>query len=239
MRGKKVWLYLLMGVLVASFLVPRSQKDVQAARGSVFTAHVKSVVDGDTIHLEEDILGSHKVRFLNIDTPETKFFGHAQEPWGSDATKFLLTLIQPGDEITIITDEVEKDQYGRLLAHVMRGKLDINRELLKEGYATMYYIYPNMKYFRSYQAAVIQAMKAKKGIWNPKNPLTEEPFEFRNRIRTGTKGTSKFVGNFNTKEYVSPDDYSQIPTQNRVFFWSKKEAEEAGYTQLGKDELAS
>jgi len=229
-----MWLYLLIGVMVTSFLVPGSQEDVRAARGSVVTAHVKSVVDGDTIHLEEDIFGSHKVRLLNIDTPEKKFFGHAQEPWGSDATNFLLTLIQPGDKVTIITDEVVTDQYGRLLAHIKKGNLDINKEMLKEGYATMYYIYPNMMYFDDYQQAVTQAIKEKKGIWNPKNPLTEEPFEFRNRIRTGIKGTSKFVADFFTKKYVSPADYEQIPTQNRVFFWTEKEAREAGYVPMDK-----
>lgn len=239
MQRKKGWLLLMMVIMLVGVFTPASQEKASAARVTTYTAHVSKIVDGDTIHLQEDIQGSHKVRLLNIDTPETHFNGHSQEPWGSNATNFLSTLIKPGDEITVITDKVALDQYGRLLAHIKKGTLDINETLLKEGYATMYYIYPNMLYYRTYQSALLSAMKEKKGIWNPENPLLEEPFEFRNRIRTGKKGTDKYVGDFLTKKYVDPIEYEQISTQNRVFFWTEKEAQEAGFTKMEKKAKAS
>lgn len=238
MREKKRWIGLLIGVMLLNSMLPGSQNEVRASL-KVYTAKVSRIVDGDTISLAKDIQGTHKVRLLNIDTPETHFNGHAQEPWGSDATNFLRTLIKPGDEVTIITDQIVLDHYGRLLAHIKKGALDINRELLKEGYASMYFIYPNMMYYHTYRSALLQAMKSKKGIWNPQNPLLEEPFEFRSRVRTGVKGTDRYVGNFLTKKYVSPAEYEQVATQNRVFFGSEKEAQDAGYTIVDKATVAS
>lgn len=61
-------------------LLPRKQEDLQildgiahpppAAEGE-YESVVERVVDGDTIHLKEPVLGSTKVRYVNIDTAET------------------------------------------------------------------------------------------------------------------------------------------------------------------------
>ncbi|SGO78193.1 Endonuclease YhcR precursor [Mycobacterium tuberculosis] len=59
--------------------------------------------------------------------------------------------------------------------------------------------------------------------------MKELPFEFR--LRVGNRKPDKFVGDFATKEYVTPEKYREVPLENRVFFWREEDAKRAGYTK--------
>ncbi|MBA4494477.1 thermonuclease family protein [Paenactinomyces guangxiensis] len=192
-----------------------------------YTATVDRVVDGDTIYLKQSVLGTTKVRLLAIDAPETNYNGSAQEPWGTEAKNYLTQLLPSGTPVTIETDVAEKDNYGRLLAHIQKGSLNINREMVRQGHAVTYYIWPNMKYFESYRRALLKARRDGFGIWNPNNPLKELPFAFRDRV--SGSGPDKFTGDYFSKIYVDPEDYKQISIENRVFFFSEEDAQAAGY----------
>jgi endonuclease YncB( thermonuclease family) len=213
-------------LLVFSLLFPMVPKDSYAA---TYTSTVDRVVDGDTIYLTQPVLGKTKVRLLSIDAPESYYNGQSQDPWGTDAKNYLTQLLPPGTPVTIETDVEDTDAYGRLLAHVWKGSLDVNKEMLRQGYAVTYYIWPNMKYFEDYQAAYLEAKQNGRGIWNPSNPLQELPFEFRDRVSGSSQ--DKYVGDYYTKKYVDPVDYKQIPIENRVFFFTESDAINAGYTK--------
>lgn len=68
-------------------LIPTEQADIQLAddqpdpptAAGVYESTVDHVTDGDTIHLESPVLGGTKVRFLNMDTPET-YTAHNDDP---------------------------------------------------------------------------------------------------------------------------------------------------------------
>lgn len=195
---------------------------------STHRAIVDKVVDGDTIRLQDPVLGTKKVRLLSVDAPETHYEGKGQEPWGQKSADYLSALLPEGTKITIETDQEEKDRYGRLLAHIKKGKQNINLEMVKQGHAVTYFIYPNQNHFKVFQDAYLQAKRAGKGMWNSSNPIPELPFEFRARI--SHKKPEKYIGNYNSKQYVTPEKYKEIPIEKRIFFFSEADAKKAGYT---------
>ncbi|KRU17313.1 5'-nucleotidase C-terminal domain-containing protein [Bacillus pumilus] len=200
-----------------------------------YKATVDRVVDGDTIHLKKPVLGTTKVRFVNMDTPETYHqpkseLDKNQLRFGQQATDYLKTLLSSGDKVTLKIGPEAKDNYGRLLAQVKTKKgLNTNLELVKKGYAPTYFIWPvgDEKDYHTYQKAVKEAKEKELGIWNEADPLLEQPFEFR--AREQKKGLTRYVGDSSVKTYVSPDKWKEIDVDKRIFFASKEEAEQAGY----------
>jgi micrococcal nuclease len=117
---------------------------------------VRRVSDGDTIEL----VSGMKVRLLGINAPELG------QPFALEATTKLRELI--GDKkIKLESDVTDKDQYGRLLRYIFVDGLFVNRELLREGYAHLYIIPPNVKYASELRSAEEEARNAERGIWLP------------------------------------------------------------------------
>lgn len=199
----------------------------QASPGEWYDVTVTHLADGDTFDftptLTIDGRAVKTVRLLNIDTPEV-----AQAPHGDQSTNVLRSLISGGTAVKLQLDQTKVDVYGRLLAHVFRksDNLDVNKEMLKQGAAVNYYIYPNMLYFEDYGTAAKQASNEGKGIWNPAKPLAKLPYEYR-----AAGCPERYVGDYRTKKYYIPKRYSEIPFESRVFFSSnKQEPKAAGYT---------
>ncbi|MCY8281299.1 DUF6359 domain-containing protein, partial [Bacillus inaquosorum] len=75
---------------------------------------VDRVVDGDTIHLKSPVLGTTKIRFVNVDTPETYHTpkneaDENQLRFGKKASDYLKTVLSPGDKITVKVGSEAKD----------------------------------------------------------------------------------------------------------------------------------
>lgn len=212
---------------------------VPTAEAATYTSHVEYVKDGDTIVLTKPVKGTREVRLLGIDAPETfsvdgKDPGNQIDPHGLAAEEYLKQLLPKRTEVTLVTDQVELDGFGRLLAYVYKGDLDVNEELLRKGHAVTYVIWPNThdtNRYEIYRNAMLEAKNAGLGIWDPSNPLQELPFEYRDRMFDESQ--DKVVGDFYTKEYVDPADYQLIPVENRVFFFTEQDAIDAGYTKAG------
>ncbi|MBO1513710.1 DUF6359 domain-containing protein [Metabacillus bambusae] len=226
-------------------VLPRKAEDIQLLdpqpeapqSAGEYSSTVKSVVDGDTIHLETPVLGSTKVRYVNIDTPETYHSpqneaDQNQLDHGNRAKAYLNELLKPGDEVIVKLGDEVTDDYGRLLAQVIRksDNLNTNLEMVKKGYASTYFIWPvgNEADYNMFQAAVKEAKAAGLGIWNPADLLMELPFAFR--ARDEGKGFTRFVGNSDTKTYVTPEEWEDVPVEKRIFFASAQEAEANGYS---------
>lgn len=221
-RYRPALLGLLVAILVAATYTGRK---------------VEYVNDGDTLQFYPAISGSKAVRFVNIDAPEMD--GDTQEPWATLSRDHLRSLLKQRTPITIVTDVEEKDIYDRVLGHVIRDKdqLNTNRAQLRMGHAVTYVIWPNQANFEDYRTAQIEAQNNGLGIWDPANPLTELPFEYRLRVNGGTP--SKPVGDWFTKKYVDPADYKQVHVNNRIFFWNETDAAAAGYTACPRDSSGS
>ncbi|SFM19239.1 LPXTG-motif cell wall anchor domain-containing protein [Gracilibacillus orientalis] len=226
-------------------ILPRKASDLSLAEeqpeapdaGGEYTSTVEYVSDGDTIRLTTPVLGADRVRFLNIDTPETSVSGANgadeanQKEHGQYATDRLKELLPEGSEVTLKIGEEPTDQYGRLLAEVINEDgINTNMQMVEEGYASTYFIWPigDETTYQTYQDTVKEAIDNELGIWNPANPLTELPFAYRAITEGGD--FHRYVGNSDTKEYVEPTAYEEVPVEKRIFFASVEEAETQGYT---------
>ncbi|WP_194840899.1 thermonuclease family protein [Filobacillus milosensis] len=204
---------------------------------------VDRIVDGDTIHVNEPILGETTIRFLNMDTPETYHQSnyaeeliledpnHSQKYHGELAKDYLSSLLEPGDEVVIKVGEEPLDTYGRVLGEVVRTEdgLNTNLELVKEGYAATYFIWPvgSMETYETYQNAVREAKEQQKGIWSEETPLMELPFVFRSRY--DDRALYRYVANSDTGMYYLPNDWNEVPVDARIFFADELTALNEGY----------
>jgi len=122
---------------------------------------VKHVIDGDTILLADN----DRVRYIGIDTPETK---HPRKPvqWmGKEASAFNRKLVEH-KWISLEFDVEKRDKYGRLLAYVYVDDIFVNAELVKEGYAQVYTFPPNVKYTDLFLALQKEARENQRGLWS-------------------------------------------------------------------------
>ena len=107
------------------------------------TIQVIRIVDGDTF--EVSIGGAReKIRMLGIDTPESVDPRRPVQCFGKEATKKLKELIE-GKNIELVADMTndDRDKYDRLLRYVKRDDgLDVNAEMIKQGYAYAYIKFP-------------------------------------------------------------------------------------------------
>lgn len=146
---------------------------------------VLRVLDGDTIETEYAInsyLPSNqrseklKIRLFGIDAPEKK------QEFGKEAKDYLSSLIL-GKEVKLIIENI--DRYKRIVGTIylqenekstMSSEKDINRNLVKNGYAWAY-----REYSTKYLAEEADAKMFKLGLW--KNPQAINPADFRKRKR--------------------------------------------------------
>ena len=126
-----------------------------------YTFYVKRVVDGDTIVLANN----ERVRYIGINTPETKHPKKPVEWMGKEASEFNRKLVE--HKFASLEFDVEvRDKYGRLLAYVYVGDTFVNAELLKEGYAQVFTVPPNVKYVDFFLELQKYARDNKKGLWS-------------------------------------------------------------------------
>ena len=143
---------------------------------------VTEINDGDTITVAFKSKGIfplqiEKIRLIGIDAPEL-----GQKPWGQKAKKHLKKLIEEsGYYVKIEFDIQQRDKYGRLLAYLWdtKGRM-INYMMVKDGYAFVYTIPPNVKYADKLLEAQKIARQEQKGIWSNKG-LKEKPSNWRKK----------------------------------------------------------
>lgn len=130
---------------------------------------VLRVVDGDTI----DIEGGIKVRYIGIDTPETKHPTKGVECFGKEASNKNKELAE-GKMIRMEKDVSETDRYGRLLRYVWlvdegatsSAGLFVNDYMIREGYALASTFPPDVSYSKQFVEAQQEARENKRGLWN-------------------------------------------------------------------------
>jgi micrococcal nuclease len=124
------------------------------------------VIDGDTIR----IVGGQLVRYIGIDTPEIRErrnngrWKYDPEPYAEEAKKLNESLVK-GRRVKLEFDVQERDRFGRLLAYVYVGDIFVNQEIIRQGYAQLLTIPPNVRYVEQFKKTLFQARKEKRGIW--------------------------------------------------------------------------
>jgi len=122
---------------------------------------VKRVVDGDTFIIDT----GKRVRMIGIDTPESVKPNSPVEPYGKEASEFAKKVLE-GKRVKLEFDVQKKDKYGRLLAYVyLEDGTFVNALLVKEGYAKIMTIPPNIRYAEDFLELQEQARRENKGLW--------------------------------------------------------------------------
>lgn len=135
---------------------------------------VKRAVDGDTLLLEN----GERVRLIGIDTPEmhesSKLYRDAERSrqdasaiieLGKKAYIFTRNLVE-GKRVRLEFDVEKYDKYKRLLAYVyLEDGTFVNAEIVKQGYANLLSIPPDVKYAEFFQKLYREAREMRRGLW--------------------------------------------------------------------------
>lgn len=144
-----VWVLLLAGPVLG---------DVPDPANATLDSRVLKIIDGDTV----DALNTTRVRYLNIDTPEIG------QPFAAEASEFNRQLVRFKD-VRLELDVKQRDAYNRLLAYVYvetdSGWVMANLEIVRAGLARLLIIPPNGKYRAEFEAAQLDAMIHRRGLW--------------------------------------------------------------------------
>jgi micrococcal nuclease len=138
---------------------------------------VLKIIDGDTISCDLNGNGliespNEKIRFLQVDTPETKRSkrnptGKAQ-PFGLEALAYTKKMTE-AKVVYLAFDKKIRDRYGRTLAWVYlqeKGGESVNEGLLKLGLAKVMIYAPNVAHQDEMKAIEAQAKASQKGLWD-------------------------------------------------------------------------
>lgn len=135
---------------------------------------VKRAVDGDTLQLET----GERVRLIGIDTPEMheskKLYRDGQrtgqdtstiQKLGRRAWEFTKNLVE-GKYVSLEFDAEKRDVYDRLLAYVyLKDGTFVNAEIVKQGYASLMTIPPNVRYADLFLKLYQEARENRRGLW--------------------------------------------------------------------------
>jgi len=103
---------------------------------------VLNVVDGDTCDVSADcgfdIHFNLRVRLFGINAPEIHSKDANEKAAGLKAKDYLMKLIG-GKQVVIETLKDSTEKFGRYLAKVKVGTLDVNDDMVKSGNARPYF----------------------------------------------------------------------------------------------------
>ena len=127
------------------------------------------IVDGDTLHLN-----GTKIRLHGIDAPEAKQTCQRQDDsdyrCGEASTEALRALVgsQP-----VRCEGSTHDRYGRLIGMCYANGVNLNAEMVRQGWALAY-----RRYSKDYVSFEMEAQEAKRGMWAGE---FQKPWDWRRR----------------------------------------------------------
>ncbi|CAN5226283.1 hypothetical protein BH10PSE7_BH10PSE7_05330 [soil metagenome] len=130
------------------------------------------IIDGDSLRLDKD-----DIRLFGIDAPEyhQECEDESRRPWpcGKQAAE-VLSALSRGQAITCVT--MDSDRYGRNVATCRTPSAELNREMVRLGWAVAY-----RQHSLAYAGEENDARSSKRGIWRGR---FEEPQHWRQRQRS-------------------------------------------------------
>lgn len=149
---------LLVSVIVATWSLAGGVTLVAPTDAAPVSGHVSRVVDGDTL----DVQGIGRIRIHGIDAPEKN------QPYGQAAAECLARLVASR---SVTVTPVTRDVYGRTVARIAAGEIDVGRSLVSLGCA--------WARDQSYAAEQARAAAAGAGLWSLPPSERVPPWEWR------------------------------------------------------------
>ena len=119
----------IISLLISLISIPFS------AYAALPTTIIKSCYDGDTCTTTD----GEKIRLACIDTPELK--GKRADPIPAEKARDFLNNLLINEEVSI--RRITKDRYGRTVAELYSGNINIQKLLVDRGYGQIYKKYSN------------------------------------------------------------------------------------------------
>jgi micrococcal nuclease len=130
---------------------------------------VEDIIDGDTLVTNT----GRRIRYLNVDTPETVKVNTPVMCYGKEAKAKNQELVEKKN-IWLAFDKEKRDRYDRELAFIFLDKADaenkriensVNAKLVKGGFARAISYSPNTTYKNDFNAWMVEAQEKNKGVW--------------------------------------------------------------------------
>lgn len=159
-----------IGILVCVLLKLLSVAAFGAGREE--TARIVGVQDGDTVTAYAPGRPQFRIRLVEIDAPESG------QPYGR-ASKQVLSDLVFGKTVRIRSEG--QDRYGRTLARLHVGELDVNAAMVWRGAAWVYADYNRDPSLPPLQA---RARRERVGLWAVQADQVIPPWEWRRARRS-------------------------------------------------------
>jgi endonuclease YncB( thermonuclease family) len=143
-------------VIGLSFAIATTLTAVSAPVLAVDIAGVPRITDGDTVELS-----GTKIRLNGIDAPETDqtcLDGKGQRWACGEASR--AALARQFGPLSWTCEGLERDRYGRTVAACSAGGQDVNRWMVRAGWALAF-----VRYDRRYESDERTAQQARAGLW--------------------------------------------------------------------------
>lgn len=198
------------------------------ALAGAFDAKVVSIADGDTVTVLTAANEQIRIRLAEIDAPE------GGQPWSNRSKQALAALVHGR---TVRVEPLTTDRYGRTVARLYVGNIDVSAELVRQGHAWVFRRYVTDE---SLFAVEEEARAAGRGMWSLPEFQRVPPWEWRAARQQlqpatgsaimGSEG-APIIGNRRSGIYHRPDcpNYHDVAERNRVYFNTPAEAEAAGF----------
>ena len=128
---------------------------------------VTKIVDGDTFWIDNGSEKGEKIRLIGVDAPESRKTGRKEIGYfGKEAKKYVASLLS-GKKVKLEFDAGHYDLYHRTLAYVyLEDGTFLNAELVKQGYAMVMTIPPNVKFAELFVKLQQEARENNRGLWD-------------------------------------------------------------------------
>ena len=109
-----------------------------------YNAKVKRIVDGDTldayIDLGFDVWVTKRIRFMGIDTPESRTSDLVEKRYGKGAKHRLVEMLEGNDNKFIVRSH-GTGKFGRVLGELFIPEFEcsVNEQMISEGHAVAYF----------------------------------------------------------------------------------------------------
>lgn len=165
--------------------IPKSQMLLMALLFTLFMpslcsawhGKVVTVLDGDSIKVMHNGR-AEEVRLYGIDSPEK------DQASGQKAKELTRALIA-GRKVEVETKDV--DSYGRTVGLVSVDGVNLNEQLVRNGYAWVYPHFCDESFCTQWSLFEAEARKQKKGIWNEPGIIPPWQWRYQHEQRTAVE----------------------------------------------------
>lgn len=224
-------------------VVPEPEPETVPMQSSSFVkATVTRVVDGDTMDVRYEDGSNQRIRFIGVNTPETKHPTKGVEFYGQEASEYTKNSLS-NKEVYLQKDVSDTDQYGRGLRYIwlevpsdesneqeIRSKM-FNAILVLNGYANVMTYPPDVKYADYFKAFQAEAKASNTGLWSNQNPEASSSSSDKFADKSETDKEYAFMGNSSSQKLHKTSCTYAVKTSesNRVYFKTREEAVSGGY----------